>query len=852
MSPSSSSARARALSHAQRVVAVALCCAFVASGADAHVSNAPIDGDAVLIRTDGAPADHEFSFSSTQQGDLVIDTHDFTQEPTGVLVRGDGSTGLIDLDPASWSPVLGDGDAVEGYTYDDPSGSRGGIQSIHYDRVQGSLSIEGGGANWPWSPAGPQTEVWVHFHVEDEWFCAKFADGETGTGATVTTNVAGHYEATGAGALASCPSQVCGNAIHEVGEACDDGNLSEDDSCSNTCEEIQCQSTEYATTYDAIQDVIFDGVYGCSFGFCHGSSKAGGLDLRAGASYDALVGIPAQQFVANQEGLERVVPGEPAASFLFHKLDGAVNGGLDAKYQGVMPVGGALSPEHLEAVRKWIRGGAPRDLVVEETAELLGACLPPIDPLKIDAPEHPGPGVGVQLQQTAYLLPDKTERELCMATWYDFTQTDLIPEDFQVDCPDTFGPNNPSNKCFMYHRTLLLQDPQSHHSIIHIYQGLFGPRHVDEESGRGFGPWTFKTNDLEDPRFGEECDPLDVDPALGYNPDCSGIDRNNIACLGTYGPPDFNTGANAPTFGGSQEPYADNPYAPGVFSVLPMSGVVVWNSHAFNLTEKDTSMAQYYNIYLAGEEDRKYFARGIFDARYIFDQRVRPYETQELCATYTLPIDGDNIAHLFDLSSHTHRFGNHFRIWEPPNAPCSPNGQRGLPVCPGPGPDERLIYSSRDYSDPAVLVYEPPLVLDSTNPDDRTYLYCSVYDNGSTPESPPVKRASQINGGSAQLSRCRASDLYCMGGPNNGMACGTTGFAGDDSLCDSFEGAGDGQCDACTVKGGVTTEDEMFILLGSYYMAPVPEPSAGALAVGAFATLAALARRRARRAGGRA
>ena len=30
--------------------------------------------------------------------------------------------------------------------------------------------------------------------------------------------------------------------------------------------------------------------------------------------------------------------------------------------------------------------------------------------------------------------------------------------------------------------------------------------------------------------------------------------------------------------------------------------------------------------------------------------------------------------------------------------------------------------------------------------------------------------------------------------------------------------AGDGLCDACTLFGGVTTEDEMFLLLGNYFV----------------------------------
>ena len=55
---------------------------------------------------------------------------------------------------------------------------------------------------------------------------------------------------------------------------------------------------------------------------------------------------------------------------------------------------------------------------------------------------------------------------------------------------------------------------------------------------------------------------------------------------------------------------------------------------------------------------------------------------------------------------------------------------------------------------------------------------------------------------------CVAEDRSCFGGPNEGLACN-----GDDSVC----GEG-GICDACPSGGGVTTEEEMFILLGSYYV----------------------------------
>jgi len=41
---------------------------------------------------------------------------------------------------------------------------------------------------------------------------------------------------------------------------------------------------------------------------------------------------------------------------------------------------------------------------------------------------------------------------------------------------------------------------------------------------------------------------------------------------------------------------------------------------------------------------------------------------------------------------------------------------------------------------------------------------------------------------------------------------------GDDRACDSSPGANDGFCDACNITGGESTENEMFILIGSYYI----------------------------------
>ena len=614
--------------------------------------------------------------------------------------------------------------------------------------------------------------------------------------------------APGDGCSETCAIEAsCGDGMLDLGEQCDDGNTVDDDDCSNTCTLPGCDDA-FETTFDAIQSVILEG-YGCSNGICHGQENhQSNLSLYADdpdGNWAALVGA---QSTAKPEW-NRVEIGDIETSFFYEKLAAAT---FPDEYDTTgtpMPPGGMLTPEHLEALELWIRGGAPREGVVADTADLLGGCLPPPTPLKVEPPAEPGPGVGVQLRSTAWSLPAESENEVCLATWYDFTATNLIPEAQQFDCPSwaQAGTTNPSGKCFRWHQQFLLQDPQSHHSIIHLYTG-------DEDTNDpGWGPWTFKMNDPDDPQNGMSCDPLLVDPATGRNEGCSGAAVRNAACVFGYGPGDWSTGflggaGTAPQFSGSQESHYLQELADGVYSVLPMSGIVVYNSHAFNLTSLDTTMAQYLNLELAAPADQLYPTEQIFDADYIFEPVVPPFETREYCDTYTIPRYGN----LFWLSSHTHIRGVRWRTWLPPNSPCTPS------TCT-PGDPAEVDYLSTVYNDPLQLAIDPPIAYDSASAADRTILYCSLFDNGSTPDSPPVKRystspAPPIPPGGP----CPITEVACLNeGPNKGNLCGLGGSLNHAS-CDSSPGAGDGICDACTLRGGFTTEDEMFILLGNYFV----------------------------------
>ncbi|MCZ6464218.1 MAG: hypothetical protein O7A09_07755, partial [Proteobacteria bacterium] len=527
--------------------------------------------------------------------------------------------------------------------------------------------------------------------------------------------------------------------------------------------------------------------------------------------------------------------------------------------------------DHLQALSLWIRGGSPEDTVVDGTAALLGACLGEPDPLKIPVPDAPPLGQGVQFRQTAWDLPAQFENEICMATYYDLTQTNLVPDEAKIPCPERYqqskgcfvgddpiafglceddsdckgaqtcqiGKNLISDgECFVWNKSTLFQDPQSHHSILHAYSGRFPVEHpgwtkLTDEQGQEIGQqgWTLKFSDPTNPLQGAPCDPTDIDPNLGYHPNCSGSVQETIACLG-FGPPDYSNllsligdEGNAPQLLVSTEPKLEIALPDEVYDILPMRGILVWNSHAFNLTTGDSTMDQYLQLEYAEAAEAQHQSIELFDAGSIFTQKIPPFETREYCRTWTAPLG----THLFRLSSHTHRFGILFRIWAPPNGPCVPVCDAdkpvpqslcfaGLPTCSGPRADPPM-YASTEYTDPLQMYFDPPVVHEEEDPADRSYLYCAVYDNGSTPTSPPLKRQAtspppplgsigELIGGGP----CDDEETQCTNGPDRGSLC-----AGDDSLCDSAPGAGDGICDACPVRGGVTTEDEMLILFGNFF-----------------------------------
>ncbi len=535
------------------------------------------------------------------------------------------------------------------------------------------------------------------------------------------------------------------------------------------------------TTWKAIQKSIFQGD-GCTSSKCHsGDQPAGALSLESDAALERLVFAKPQASISSPMYL--IQPGEQALSFLYLKLAASTeNTPLPAGGGAPMPSGLApISQEHLTALRLWIRAGAPRSGVVAGTQGLLACTLSAIaDPNKAPRPPVPAADQGFQQVAGPWSVEANSENEVCFATYYDLSAS--APDWAKLPCD-----LGASKTCVGYKRRQLSQDAQSHHSIINIYTG------TTAATDPSWGPWRCAGGALA----GTACDPTQIAVSAtqggadcGEGSVCQSEPKKTTACRG-WGPSDRDTAQVGA--GGAQSPVSSNEYPAGVYARIPVQGVIIWNSHGFNLTSKPTTVEQYNTFWYAKPEERQYPVRSIFDTSHIFVMNVPPFEQREYCATFTLP----QYAHLAELGSHAHKRGVKWRTWLPPNVSGC---EAGVDCAPN---DSVPAYLSRLYNDPLVLRFDPALTFDDPDPATRTLKYCSVYDNGKDDPS-LVKRKSTLPSGS---SPCSNEQLACLGGEHQGELCG-----GVDANC------GTGTCDACPVRGGVTTEDEMFILLGNYYV----------------------------------
>jgi hypothetical protein len=455
-----------------------------------------------------------------------------------------------------------------------------------------------------------------------------------------------------------------------------------------------------------------------------------------------------------------------------------------------------------------------------------------------------------------------------------------VPEEFR----------GPSGTTVRYKRNDIRQDNLSHHLIVNLYEGVESPLHPD------WGTWQCTGGASN----GQPCNPLE--PTCGADSQCATVPQTSIACIG-YGPPDAQIGLASPGFSGTQETAASFQFMPGVYREIPLKGVIIWNSHAFNLSDETGKLEAWLNFDFAPPDEQITPAIQIFNTDAIFTMSAPAFSTDEPCHIQELPPN----AQLFELSSHMHQRGKRWRTFEgafrcipsgsSTEIACSPMGYdfdtpdkckgapcismkhtragdcdlsgnvtvdeiivgtnialgeaaielcyeadidssdsiqvdeivtgvnsalNGAPADEPRDPEESLLYQSTVYNDPVVLRFDPPMAMRGagSTPDERSFTFCALYDNGHTDPN-EVKLASTSPNPPVNFpgvgGPCSMDERVCAKG-KVGQQCTGRGQTARDRSCDSSEGAGDGSCDACPLRGGVTTEDEMLVLLGQFFV----------------------------------
>lgn len=534
----------------------------------------------------------------------------------------------------------------------------------------------------------------------------------------------------------------------------------------------------FDSAFGAIQALVFER-HGCTAKACHGEGKVGDLDLRADAAWEGLVDV-----AASNSTFKRVQPGVPSESFLFQKLQAASVPGSVQVAGSPMPIGApALSANELEAVKLWILKGAPKTGTVGDPLKgidlgsLLDACLPAATPVKIKPLEPPSPGDGVQLRLPPYVLKAASEVEHCIPFAYDFTKQ--VPAQFKDEARNVMYTNG----------SQVRQDPQSHHMVV------WNPKQDLSAAPPDSAGWTCHGGSKD----GAACSPKLGSADCGDGV-CAGLAVKGTFCNGDssslvnmQGLPTFdslaaifdliatNGGALPGEIASTQTPQQFTPALDGVYTEVPLRGIVWFNSHAFNLTESDTLLESRVNYLFAKQRKREMRLETDADHVYIA-AGTPPFTRKTYCAKHVVP----QHIQIATLASHTHRRGEHFWVTDAA-------GKR--------------IYESFDYSDPAYVHFEPWLSFESADEASRTFEYCATYNNGLTKNDEPdlslVTRASRLP------DRTSCTPVACVAGKIT-AACST------DRDCDSAPGANDGDCDACPIVGGPTTENEMFAVMPWY------------------------------------
>lgn len=524
--------------------------------------------------------------------------------------------------------------------------------------------------------------------------------------------------------------------------------------------------------FAAIQKVVFEG-HGCTASACHGEAKSGKLDLRPDAAHANLVDVP-----SSNSRHARVQPGSAAESFLYEKLRAATEPGSVEINGSPMPVGAApLSADELAAVQLWIRKGAPltgsvSDVVMGlDVGKLLDACLPPAKPMPVKPLEVPPADEGIQFILPPYELAAGSEVENCVPFAYDFSAE--VPAQYK----------DVARNVMFVKSSHVRQDPVSHHMVV------WNPAKDLTTLMPNDPAWTCRGGS----KAGMHCDGTKGSADCGEGSVCAGPKTDGTLCgIETAGLTDgsadplevFNTlfelfaaGGLPAQLANTQSPQEYIPPIDGVYWEIPLRGVLWFNSHAFNLSDEDTTLNARMNFYYAQDRRRKMVPHN--EVRNEVPVGQPPFTKKTYCEDFVVP-QNDSIA---VMTGHTHRRGERFWVTDAAG---------------------KQVYENFVYNDPEYERYDPWLEFPGADAAQRTLKFCATFNNGVKADGSPdldlVTRKSRMP------ARTTCTPVACVAGK---VAAACT----SDADCDSMPGAGDGSCDACTITGGTTTENEMFVLM---------------------------------------
>ena len=130
--------------------------------------------------------------------------------------------------------------------------------------------------------------------------------------------------------------------------------------CDEKLSDVAGPTPNLTPTFSSIQQEIFNTTDSSGRPACigchtdNGRTPAGGLGLLEGRSYQALVSQPSRF----KTGAVLVVPGDPDASYLVHKLEGAADIAGSRMPRGTGPF---LTSGQMQIIRRWIELGAKND-----------------------------------------------------------------------------------------------------------------------------------------------------------------------------------------------------------------------------------------------------------------------------------------------------------------------------------------------------------------------------------------------------------------------------------------------------------------------------------------------------------